>query len=235
MKKILIVVTILLTQFVAAQHVSDFFSGTDIFLKKHVANGKVDYQAIKNNTTELDSLLEIASKLTVSKNNPATYQAFYINAYNLAVIKGIVNNYPVKSPLDIKGFFDKINYQFAGSKLTLNDLENKMLREAFPSEARFHFVLVCAGLGCPPLISNAYLPETLENQLQKQTVLALNNPEFIKVKGNKIALSQLFEWYRGDFTQNGTEVDFINRFREEKIPDKSKVSYYPYNWSLNAK
>ena len=46
-------------------------------------------------------------------------------------------------------------------------------------------------------------------QLQKQTILALNNPNFIKVNKNKAQISQLFEWYKGDFEQKGSIVDFI--------------------------
>ncbi|WP_299213218.1 DUF547 domain-containing protein, partial [uncultured Dokdonia sp.] len=139
----------------------------------------------------------------------------------------------LKKPLDIKGFFDKITYELGGVKTTLNELENILLRKVFPQEARFHFVLVCAGLGCPPIINEAYTPGKLETQLQRQTTIALNNPNFIKVKGNKVQLSQIFEWYKADFTQNGNEIDYINTFRKEAIPTNAKVSYYPYDWTLN--
>ena len=108
-----------------------------------------------------------------------------------------------------------------------------MLRAKFSSEARFHFVLVCAGIGCPPIINKGYRPTTLESQLQKQTVLALNNPNFIKVNKNKAQISQLFEWYKSDFEQKGSTVDFINTYRKEKLPENAKLSYYPYDWSLN--
>ena len=109
-----------------------------------------------------------------------------------------------------------------------------MLRGNFPDEARFHFVLVCAGLGCPPIINEAYLPETLENQLHTQTALALNNTDFIRIKGEKVLLSQIFEWYKSDFVKNETnEIDFINNFREEKIDPSAQIGYYPYDWTLN--
>ena len=111
--------------------------------------------------------------------------------------------------------------------------DSKQLRAQFPEEARFHFVLVCAGLGCPPIINQAYLPDTLESQLQTQTQLALNDPEFIRTKGKRVQLSQIFEWYKEDFVRNGTVIQYINRFRKNPIPEKAKVSYYPYDWTLN--
>jgi len=199
MKKIIILLTIIVTaQFGFSQSASDFFTKSDAFFKNYVVNGKVKYGAIKNNPSSLNELLDIASKLKVSKSNPKTFQAFYINSYNLSVIKGVIAKYPVKSPLSIKGFFDKKTYTIAGKATTLNDLENKILRKNFPKEARFHFALVCAGLGCPPIIAEAYTPSKLDKQLQRQTVKALNNPNFIRVKGKKVQLSQIFEWYKKD-------------------------------------
>ncbi|GAA4275572.1 DUF547 domain-containing protein [Aquimarina mytili] len=233
MKKITIVLILLLTQISFAQSTADFFTKADAFFKTYVSNGKVKYSAIKKNPATLHELLDMASKIKVTQSKTNTFQAFYINAYNLAVIKGVVDKYPIKSPLNVKGFFDKTTYDIGGKATTLNDLENKILRKNFPSEARFHFVLVCAGLGCPPIIAEAYQPSTLKNQLQRQTVKALNNPNFIKVKGKKVQLSQIFEWYKVDFTRNGSEVDYVNKFRKEKIPSDAKVSYYSYDWSLN--
>ncbi|MBS9462022.1 DUF547 domain-containing protein [Flagellimonas sp. 389] len=217
-----------------AQTTDSFFEKTNMFLNTYVKDGKVAYAAIKSNAADLNELVAMAESISVSKSDANTYQAFWINVYNLAVIKGIVDNYPLKSPLDKAGFFDKIKYNIGGENITLNDIENKLLRANFPEEARFHFVLVCAGLGCPPIINKAYLPDTLDAQLQKQTELSLNNPNFIRLKGKKVGVSQIFEWYKGDFTQGGKSlVDFINRYRKEKIEDKAKVTYYPYDWTLN--
>ncbi len=233
MKKITIILILLIAQLGFSQSTADFFTKADAFFKSYVVNGRVKYNAIKKDPVVLDELLNMASTINVSTSQPKTYQAFYVNAYNLAVIKGIVNKYPVKSPKSIKGFFDKTTYNLGGKVTTLNDLENKILRKKFPNEARFHFALVCAGLGCPPIIAEAYKPSILEKQLQRQTVKALNNPNFIRVKGKKVQLSQIFEWYKEDFTRNGSEIDFVNTFRKEKIPSGGKVSYYPYDWSLN--
>tara|TARA_R110002153_G_scaffold254706_4_gene413181 strand:- start:5610 stop:6326 length:717 start_codon:yes stop_codon:yes gene_type:complete len=218
---------------ISAQDLDEFFNSADSFFKTNVMDGKVKYADIKNNPKTLNAILESAKGISVSETDAATYQAFWINAYNLLVIDGIVKNYPLKSPLDVAGFFDKKKHEIGGKSLTLNGIENYLLRAKFPTEARFHFVLVCAGLGCPPIINTAYTPKTLESQLQKQTVMALNNPTFIKVNKNKVQISQLFEWYKGDFEQNGSTVDFINTYRKEQLPDNAKVSYYSYDWSLN--
>lgn len=218
----------------AAQGLTDFYSNADSFLKSTVQNGRVDYATIKENPEKLYHLVASATEIRVAKKDAFNYQAFWINAYNILVINSVVNNYPLKSPLDVSGFFDRITHDVGGENITLNDIENKLLRANFPKEARFHFVLVCAGLGCPPIIDAAYMPATLDAQLEKQTQKALNDQSFIRVNKKGVQISQIFEWYAQDFVRNGSVVDFINTYRTEKLPEDSTVSYYPYDWTLNA-
>ena len=226
--------TVLITSLGFAQNTADFFKASDAFFATYVKDGRVNYKAVKKNAAGLDEILASTNSINVDKSDANTYQAYWINIYNLSVIKGIVKKYPVKSPLDIKGFFDKTKHSVGGKKITLNDIEHKLLRGNF-NDARFHFVLVCAGLGCPPIIAEAYMPNTLDKQLDRQTRIALNNDNFIKVNAKKkrVQLSEIMKWYKEDFTQNGNEIDFINKYRKEKIAEKSKISYYTYNWKLN--
>lgn len=233
MRILTLLVFLLVLSTVKAQDLSTFFQESDRFFEQYVSNGLIDYSAIAQEPDRLNALMKLAKNIRVSPNEQAHYQAFWINTYNLAVIKGIITHYPVNSPLKVNGFFDTITYDVGGKNITLNDIENKQLRAQFPEEARFHFVLVCAGLGCPPIINQAYLPDTLESQLQTQTQLALNDTEFIRTKGKRVQLSQIFEWYKEDFVRNGTVIQYINRFRKNPIPEKAKVSYYPYDWTLN--
>ena len=237
MKKIILLfISLVFTAQSFSQEMTTFFTKTNVFLKQNVSNGRVDYSSIHSDQSNLNEILNLAEAIKVSKNDANNYQAFWINAYNLSVIKGIIDNYPIKSPLDKKGFFDKITYKLGGKNITLNDIEHKLLRAQF-KDARFHFVLVCGAIGCPPLISKAYLPKTLEAQLEKQTKIALNG-SFIKVNTKKksIQSSEIMKWYKEDFTMNGTtEISFINKYRTEKIPNNFKLSYFPYNWNLNKK
>lgn len=234
-KSIIVVITLLFASTTIAQSTTDFFSKADTFFNTYVSNGRVDYKAIKGNPASLNELVEMAQNITVSKDNANEYQAFWINGYNISVINTVVANYPISSPLKKAGFFDGIKQNIGGKKITLNDIENKLLRGNFKSEPRFHFVLVCAGLGCPPIINKAYKPATLDAQLEKQTKIALNDSKFIRVNKNKVQVSQIFEWYKGDFTKNGKLAAYIDSYRDEKFPAKVKLSYYPYDWTLNAK
>lgn len=222
---------------VIAQDVTLFFEKTNSFMEMYVSDGKVDYKSIHSNPVILNKLMSLAENISVSKNDKNTYQAFWINAYNLSVIKGIINNFPTKSPLDVQGFFDKTTYKLAGKDITLNDIENKILRAEY-IDSRFHFVLVCGAVGCPPLISESYSPNKLDKQLTRQTDLALNGNYFIRLNDKKKTVegSEILKWYKEDFTMNGsTEIDFINQYRQQKIPSNYKLTYFAYNWNLNQK
>ena len=233
-KQIIIVLLILISFEGFSQDLNTFLNEADVFFKANVANGKVAYSEIHANQDELNSVLNLAEGISVSKNDANSYQAFWINAYNLSVIKGVIDNYPTNSPLDNEGFFDKTTYSLGGKSITLNDIEHKLLRGNF-KDARFHFVLVCGAVGCPPLINQAYLPNTLNAQLDKQTKIALNG-SFLRVNAKKkrVQASQIMEWYKEDFTMNGkSEIEFINKYRTEKIPNNFKLSYFPYDWKVN--
>lgn len=212
-----------------------FFEKGDAFFGQFVSNDKVDYAAIKKNPEGLNVLLSLAKEIRVDKSDAITYKAFWINAYNLATIKGVVNHYPLKKVTNVDGFFDKITYDIAGKSITLNDIENRMLRAEF-HEPRFHFVLVCAAKSCPPIIQKAYRPETLEKQLQEQTVKALNSSDFIKLNEKEVLFSKIMDWYNKDFTKNDQSlIQFTNQYRKEKISEDCKEGFYEYDWRLNAK
>lgn len=218
----------------SAQDSNAFFDKADDFFNQNIENGRVNYAEIKKNPSELRELSNMAKREKPSVKDSDNFKAFWINAYNLAVINGIVKNYPVKSPLEINGFFDTKQHSLGQQSLSLDEIEKEILFKNFPEEARFHFVLVCAAKSCPPIISEAYRPEKLEKQLEAQTKKALNDPNFIRLNKDKVQLSQIFKWYKKDFLKNENNLlDFINLYREQPIPKDFKTAFYDYNWQLN--
>lgn len=217
-----------------AQNNEVFYNMADEFLQNYVVNGKVKYAQIQQNPKALKDLMAEAKKVKVSAEDELEYKAFWINAYNLAVISGIVDSYPVVSPLKIKGFFDQRQFNLAGKAVTLDEVEKELLFANFPEEERLHLVLVCGAVSCPALLNVAYRPELLEKQLEEQTRTALNNPEFVKVGQKKVLFSEIFKWYKEDFTSGGRSlIQYVNQFRQNKIPEGLESGYYEYNWELN--
>ena len=53
------------------------------------------------------------------------------------------------------------------------------------------------------------------------------------ISPDKAAVSSIFKWYKGDFTENGTLIDFLNKYSPVKIKSSAEISYLDYDWSLN--
>lgn len=213
---------------------NEFFDCTNSFFSEHVKSGKVDYATIAQDRTDLDKLVEMVATYTsisAEKDLP-----FYLNAYNILVIKSVVDNYPIASPMDVPNFFDEITHNVDGQKLTLNGIENDVIRPTY-GDARIHFALVCAAKGCPKLKSKAFTSSNYKIILAANTKAAMNDDTFTKVDdANKtIHLSKIFEWYKVDFGSSDLDlINFVNQYREKPIPEDYKVLYYEYDWSLNA-
>lgn len=235
MKSFLLTSILIVSLNTFSQNSNAFFNQADAFFSTYVSNGLVNYKAIKKNSESLNTLLELSNSIAISDLDSETKKAFWINLYNLITIKSVIENYPIKSPLAVSGFFDNKKHKVGDENLTLNAIENEKIRAQF-DDARIHFVLVCAGLGCPPIINGAYFPKTLNAQLEEQTRKALNDPNFIRLneKRKRVAVSEIFKWYLKDFSPKESKlIDYINKYREEHIPTHYKIEYYPYDWTLN--
>ncbi len=235
-KTVLLLSIILLGGIVEGADLSTFFQKSDAFFKMYVHDGKVAYKTIKANNAEIQALYADVESMSLASASEKEKKAFYANAYNLIVIYQVTKYYPLKSPLDQSGFFDKVKHTVAGEPMTLNFLEIKKLILTY-KDPRIHFALACAAISCPPLASFAYMPETMDSQLNTRSSLALNNNDWLIVKPSekKVLLSKIFDWYNKDFTMNGdnTVIAFINKYRKSPIPANYSVDYYEYNWSLN--
>ncbi len=211
-----------------------FFDDCDNFFSRNVSNDLIDYQQIKNDPATLLALIQTIDKADISQLDDITQKAFYINAYNLNVIKGVIFNYPLQSVMDIPGFFDEAQHLIAQEKMTLNHLENKVIRPKY-NDARIHFALVCGAKGCPPIINEAYKPENVDALLERQTQKAINNPDFIKISDGKAAISKIFEWYAEDFGKGKAGIiNYLNEYLEKPLTNKATISYYTYDWGLNV-
>jgi hypothetical protein len=209
-------------------------AGWDALLKKHVSpEGRVNYVGFRQDKAALQQYLDLL------KNNPPAASAsrndklaFWINAYNAFTVKLIVDNYPLKSIRDLGEPWDRKFIQIGPQILSLNDIEHTIIRKQF-EEPRIHFAVNCASRSCPELRNEAYSAARLSEQLDQQARRYLNNPAQNQLQPSQAALSQLFSWYQGDFTKQGSLTDFINRYSKVKLLPSAAISYRDYDWSLN--
>ncbi|MDZ7741853.1 MAG: DUF547 domain-containing protein [Bacteroidota bacterium] len=213
----------------------DFFKESDKFFKEYVDDGRVNYAAIKDTPSRMKQLVAMIGDMDYEILPEKRRLAFLINTYNILVIKSVIAEYPISSPMDVPGFFDRKKHWLGGRQYTLNEIENKLIRDGF-KDARIHFVLVCAAVSCPPIVPYAYKGDRIDEQLEERSRITLNDDQFIRLDkdAKKVQISEIFKWYRDDFYRDAKSLrDYINHYREGKIPENYEIAYYPYDWSLN--
>ncbi|MEA1785584.1 DUF547 domain-containing protein [Arenibacter sp. GZD96] len=205
----------------------------DTLLKKYVDDdGQVDYEGFKKASSELDAYLHELAVNYPSKNwTKEDRLAYYINLYNAGTIKLITANYPVKSIKDIKRPWDQKWLRIGDKMYSLGDIEHEILRKM--NEPRIHFAINCASFSCPKLINEAYKAEHVDQQLHIAAVNFINDPNRNIISTEKAQLSEIFKWFKKDFTENGSLTDFVNQYAKTTINRKTKTGYLDYDWSLN--
>ena len=225
------------------------------FLNQYVQNGLVNYQAVQKSPELLDEILRQLQN--VKDDHYKSWQrdeqkAFWINAYNVAVIKTILDHYPLKKGVSwktlvypansiqqIPDVWDQKAIKLLGKDRSLNEIEHEILRKEF-KDPRIHFALVCASIGCPVLRPEPYLSNKLDSQLNDQVHVFLSDRRkaYYDKDSDTLHLSPVFRWFGKDFDESGGVIAFIKKYwpaAEEKWSVQTKIEWLDYDWSLNEK
>lgn len=220
-------------------------------LKKYVdQNGMVDYRGLKASRADMRSLQDYLSHLSAAnpraKASRNSRLAFWINAYNALTVKGILREYPTSSirnhTAKVFGYniWKDLKLNLGGDLYSLNDMEHKILRKM--DDPRIHFAIVCASVGCPRLLNEAYTADRVDKQLQ------LNARDFFSRRQNfrhdvgngRFYLSSILKWFGNDFGDSqATQIRRISSWlptenaRQAAVQNKVSVSFLEYDWSLN--
>jgi len=202
------------------------------------ANG-IDCRQWHSNREDRDALTVIVGE--IARNGPTDKSregriAYYSNVYNILVLYGVLDAYPIKSVTEIAsffGFFTQSRFVVHGKKVSLNKIEKDWLLKQF-KDPRIHFIVNCASVSCPPLPPEPLRGATLNAQMDAATSQFLNgNSEALRIAGDTVFLSKIFDWYKKDFEKEGGVLDFINQYIKKKIPSHVRVKYLDYDWALN--
>ena len=205
----------------------------DALLQAHVTDeGRVDYKGFKRDSEKFNSYLKLLSEnMPQATWSKAEKLAYWINAYNAFTVKLIINNYPLKSIKEISKPWDLRFFTLGKKRYNLNEIEHEILRKM--EEPRIHFGINCASVSCPTLLNRAFVASKLEDQLNLMTITFLADGSKNKLTEELVELSRVFKWFSKDFKQEGSLIDFLNKYSNIKISPKAKIRYQEYNWSLN--
>lgn len=218
-------------------------------LGAHVKGTAVDYAGLKASGDLVPVLADLGR--TPEPADRAGRMAYWINAYNALTLGLIVEEWPVKSILDLDGgkVWSTRTYRVGGKDVTLDHIEHQILRPL--GDPRVHAALNCASRGCPALQATAFTASTLEAQLEAASRDWSSRNALTLDKGAKtVQLSKIFDWYGEDFAgSGGVDIPGIDGKQEDALlfvaahsdPETAAwlraggytVSYAPYDWSVN--
>ena len=199
-----------------------------------------------------DALLAEFDPITLDTRERAI--AFWTNAYNYYMLQhllthpedgavvGSVRDYGhLFNPYRVFGLkrFNVGAIEYSLRQIELDILLGDDFSERGWKDARVHFAVNCASVGCPPLRKTVYQADTLDSVLSENTRLALNTTLNLIQDGDTLRLTQLFEWYEDDFIEHSGSVRaFILDYGSESVRNAAestdRIRYIPYDWDLNT-
>ncbi len=228
-------------------------------------DGQVDY--VKLQASETFAELERTSALLhhvdlLRLANDRARIAFWINVYNVLAIHGVVATGVRESVMEIPSFFGVIAYRVGDVVVTLDEIENGILRRNAPHPAtksrlfddddprlalcpdhvdpRIHAALVCASTSCPPVAF--YEASKLDAQLDVAADNYVAADVEVDDAAQVIRLPITFRYYESDFGRRaGVKLFLLNHATDEQREALQKafdagytLDYHRYDWSLNA-
>ncbi len=182
--------------------------------------------------------------------------AFWLNAYNFFMLAHILENPTdggsewIESVRDYGSFFRPYRvfsldiFEIGGRKYSLDEIEKDILlgheyRSRGWKEARVHFAVNCASVGCPPLRQVLYTGKNTDALLTENTERALKTGRHMHFDNGTLRLSQLFEWYEEDYREEAGSVRkwikaFVDEDTRDKVREARRIRHIDYDWTLNA-
>ncbi|MEL6338702.1 MAG: DUF547 domain-containing protein [Myxococcota bacterium] len=234
----------------------------DDVLAEHVDSaGRVDYAALKANPQALRSFAAALAE-TGPTSRPELFAsldhqvAYYMNAYNSLAILNVLPRYPELTDLDSfsskADFFKFTKSTVDGESASLDHLEHGIIRPALGELyaqsgqgrkfGRIHFALNCVSASCPVLPAEAFTPEKVDAQLEREARRFVMEERNVKADASTktVWLSKIFEWFEEDLWDDAGNpiptLQWINHYRpdDQQIDPSYAIAYRDYNWTLNA-
>ena len=193
----------------------------------------------------LQRYIDTMAGQSIENYNKDEQLAYWLNLHNALVVDLILREYPVETIEDIGGTFfspgpwksDIISVN--GETLTLNDIMHRILRPIWGLSV--HYGLNHGAKGSPDLLQQAFTGRNVRRLLQTNGERFLEHPRGVSIgDGNRLTVSELYDWYRKDFGGGGLDKflilhykQFASRARSVQLESAFGIDEYEFDWSLN--
>ncbi|MBR9832163.1 DUF547 domain-containing protein [bacterium] len=207
-----------------------------------------------NETTSIQTQLatvtveELSNQLT----NDTEKKVFWINVYN-AHIQIILKENPDLYE-DRGAFFKKKQITIAGEILSFDDIEHGIIRSSTiklswgllknpfvgqyertfrtnETDPRIHFALNCGAKSCP--LVAVYHEEGFEKKIDAVAINFLKKETNYNIESNKVKITPLFSWFRGDFGGKKGIKKFLINYKLIQGNTDPELVFLDYDWTLS--
>ncbi len=204
------------------------------------SEGAVDYSRLRRMRLLFAPLMQELDDLSPEEYDSwpeAEKIAFWINTYNVCMLKVVTDNYPVKASVYKMVFYpansvmqiDRVwsDYRFSimGVAYSLSEIEQRILLNRF-TEPRVAFALCYASKWSPRLVNRPYYGQTLDRQLDRQTREFISSDRGFKIDKDAatVYLSIVFKetrFHPGFVEKYGSDL----RFNDDKPETRAMLNF----------
>lgn len=170
-------------------------------LKAEVKDGRVDYQDTKNSPLLREAVNKLETLNPDHIKDPKERLCFWINAYNLLVIKSIADRYPLRSIKQMGNDLHLHKFLVGGTDYSIQDIYLKELSPLLEKEPTACFLICGGALGHPELLDHPLQAGSLENEGDEAAKRFIRKPENVtyNINDKMVILSPWFLWFEPAF------------------------------------
>ena len=205
--------------------------------------GRVDFTGLAASPDELrvyiDYIATVSPRSTPDAFPTADAElAFYLNSYNALAMYNVIGT---GVPHSLASFFRKFiffywkKFNVGGERISLYRYENDVIRPF--GDERVHFALNCMAISCPRLPRVPFTGDSVQRRLDAETRQFFSEARNIRVDYGRqtVEVSEILDFYTEDFlAKSSSLIAYINRYRDDQIPDSYTVEFIDYDWTVNS-
>ena len=208
----------------------------------------------------LNSFVSEMTEMPVKTLNKDEQLAYWLNLYNAAWLRIMFDQFTglgksgqdlaSKNPwsesqkFNVKRIYTADNNPWTvrnlivdGVALSLNDIEYRILYAHWKPELVV-YGLSCPLRGCPALGKQAFHGAQVQAQLRAAAEAFIADADNVRVKGNGVQLSELYQWNQAAFGGAANLLEHLRQnagARKAELQAVTQVSGYDFDWKLAGK
>ena len=201
------------------------------------AEGRVNFTGLGKKIKDLELFVHYVSKVNVADlTTDEERLAFYLNAYNALSMYNVIQ---AGYPTDFDSFFKRFSFFYGRKMIIMNTemslyaFENDFIRKM--GDPRVHVALNCMSTSCPRLPREPFDAIHLNEQLKREANKFYNEERNVRLEPDKktVHVSQILNFFTADFLSKAPSlIDYINKYRTQKVPGDFAIEFIPYNWTV---